>query len=190
MRCGAYTRHWALTALQATALAAGMLGAALALAQSATNAKAGPGADCPAARDVRPQQLHGLWSLQFIGVNVKALPPGWPSQATVLLEQHAEFSESLGGGVRREITSVKAALPAGAGQSAHTAIAQLAGDLEDGVLTLDESSNGTSITATWNAEIVEASCGRQIKGVWQDTSDQAPADAPAISFVLIKRSGV
>jgi hypothetical protein len=98
------------------------------------------------------------------------------------IERHAQFSESVAGFVSRH-------LPAASGPAGHAARAQLAGDLEDGFLTLDESSNGVSITGTWNGEMVEGSCGKKATGTWKDTSDKAPPDAPEIAFILEKVPG-
>jgi len=98
------------------------------------------------------------------------------------LERHAEFSESVAGSVVRELGG--AARPGG-----HAPRAQLAGDLENGYLTLDESSNGISITGTWNGEMVEGSCGKKFSGTWKDTSDKAPPDTPDVPFTLEKLPG-
>ena len=98
--------------------------------------------------------------------------------ALMRLEKHAEFSESLAGAVLRELKQTQ---PGG-----HAPRAQLAGDIENGFLTLDESSNGVSITGTWNGEMVEGSCGKKFKGTWKDTRDSAPADTPDIPFTLEK----
>jgi len=95
------------------------------------------------------------------------------------IERHAEFSDSVAGYVSRELQ------PAPGG---HARRAQLAGDLEDGFLTLDESSNGVSITGTWNGEMVEGSCGKKVTGTWKDMSSSAPPDAPEIPFTLEKIS--
>ena len=73
--------------------------------------------------------------------------------------------------------------------SQDAAKAFLAGDLEGGLLLLDESSDNLSITGTWNAELVEGSCGRKFSGVWKDTSDNAPPDTPEVPFTLEKIPG-
>jgi hypothetical protein len=137
-------------------------------------------APCPPAQQIKPAQLYGQWRARF-----SAPPPGLPAVAALLLERHAEFSDSLAGFVSRDLGAAQGA-PAVAG---HAAKAQLAGDLEDGVLTLDESSNGISITGTWNGEIVEGSCGRKIAGTWKDTSSSAAPDAADVPFTLEKRPG-
>ena len=91
----------------------------------------------------------------------------------------------MAGFVNRELAPT-AGKPA---QGGHAARAQLAGDLEDGHLTLDESSNGISITGAWNGKMVEGTCGRKITGTWKDMSSSAPPDAPDVPFTLERLSG-
>jgi hypothetical protein len=134
-------------------------------------------AACPPAHALKAEQLHGLWAVRFT-----TPPAGLPARATMRLERHAEFTESLAGTVSRELRGSKDA-PAAAG---HAAKAALAGDLEDGLLLLDESSDNISITGTWNGEAVEGSCGRMFRGTWKDTSSSAPANAPDVPFTLTR----
>ena len=89
------------------------------------------------------------------------------------------FADSLSGIVSRNPVS-----PAG-----HFAKAALAGDVEDGFVILDESSNNISISGTWNGQLVEASCGREVKGMWKDSSASAPPDSPDVPYAMIKRPG-
>lgn len=131
---------------------------------------------CPPPAEMKAERLFGRWTAQFSNP-----PPGLPARATVLLERHAEFSDSLAGTVGREMIS-----DAGA-PLAHAASAALAGDLDDGVLVLDESSDRISITGTWNAEMVEGSCGREFLGVWKDTSKTARDGAPELAFRLTRQ---
>jgi len=127
---------------------------------------------------MKSEQLFGAWTVRF------ASPPaGLPATATVLLERHAEFTESLAGVVVRE-------LPLAKGRTATRAPAnkaQLAGDLDGGLLLLDESSDNVSITGTWNGEMVEGSCGKIYRGTWKDTSTSAPDPAPDVPFTLTRR---
>ena len=51
-----------------------------------------------AATDMKAAQLYGLWAVRF-----ERPPAGLPARATLLLEQHAEFSESLAGTVSRDL---------------------------------------------------------------------------------------
>jgi hypothetical protein len=135
------------------------------------------GSACPAAADMKAEQLHGLWAVQFTNP-----PGGLPARATMLLERHAEFSESLAGVVSRD-------LGAAAGSkaiAAHAGKAALAGDWEGGMLLLDESSDNVSITGTWNGEMVKGSCGKAFQGTWKDTSSSAPDNAPDIPFTLTR----
>ena len=126
---------------------------------------------------MKADHLFGRWAARFTNP-----PAGLPATATVLLERHAEFSDSLAGTVSRDMGA--ASEPSAT--SVHAATAALAGDLEDGMLLLDESSDNLSITGTWNAEMVKDSCGKLFQGTWKDTSSSAPADAPDLAFTLRK----
>jgi hypothetical protein len=120
---------------------------------------------------MKAAQLFGLWTARFDNP-----PAGLPAQATVRLQRHAEFSDSLAGVVSRDI-----------GGAGHAARAALAGDLDEGVLLLDESSDNVSITGTWNGEMVEGSCGKVFRGTWKDTSASAKPDAPDLVFTLTRQ---
>ena len=143
----------------------------------AFNSPAAPPQDCPTAKTMKAAQLYGLWKVVFV-----TPPAGLPTSATLQLERHAEFSDSLAGTVSRKIdvASGSAAL------AGHAAQAFLAGDLEDGLLLLDESSDNLSITGTWNGEIVKNSCGKAFVGTWKDTSRSAPDNTPDVLFTLTR----
>lgn len=133
---------------------------------------------CADQPELKAAQLYGLWAVRFSNP-----PAGLPTEATLRLQQHAEFTESLAGLVTREL-GVAAGSPAIAG---HAHQAALAGDLEEGrLLLLDESSDRISITGTWNGELVEGSCGKQFQGRWKDTSRSAADNAPDVAFTLTK----
>ena len=100
--------------------------------------------DCPQATEVLPKQLVGLWRAEFEG----------GGGATLLLEPHRDFVLSLSGEVNRNGERAK-----------------VAADLEDGEFTLEESADGVKITAAWQGEVVEGSCGREIRGSWQSDTD-------------------
>ena len=125
---------------------------------------------------MKAAQLHGRWAARF-----SHPPAGLPENATVVLERHAEFSESLAGTVSRKLSKAGSALASG-----HAPQAALAGDLDEGLLLLDESSDRISITGTWNGEMVPGSCGRVYKGVWKDTSRSAAPDVPDVPFTLTR----
>ncbi len=115
-------------------------------------------ASCPKAAEMTHRQLMGLWRAEFEGLR---------QGATLLLEQHPELKESVRGAINRN------------GERA-----EIAGDVDDGDVTLEESANGVNISATWLGTMEEGSCGRTIKGTWQGTND-----AQARGFVLRRQPG-
>ena len=146
------------------------------LNQSA-QAQIDPKVSCPSTQDMKAEHLFGLWAVRFTNP-----PAGLPTAATLLLERHAEFSDSLAGQVSRDLGSA-----AGSAKIAgHAAKAELAGDLENGLLLLDESSDNLSISGTWNGEMLQGSCGREFQGTWKDTSSSAAADAADVPFRMRK----
>ncbi len=114
------------------------------------------GLPCPKAADVTQQQMLGLWRAQFEGL---------AQGATLLLEASATHAGSFSGGVNRN------------GERG-----QVAGDIEDGEFTLEESPDGQRIGATWLGDVVEGSCGREIRGSWK-----AEGAAASLPFVLRKQ---
>jgi hypothetical protein len=125
---------------------------ALLLAGLATAAFAEP---CLRAGDVQQADMLGLWRAELDGVG---------HVGTLLLQKHAEYPESFSGWIDRN------------GERR-----ELAGDVEDGEFTLEESADGVHIAANWVGELVEGSCGREARGVW--TIDGAKSGKP---FVLRK----
>jgi hypothetical protein len=95
---------------------------------------------CPHASEVGQAQMLGIWHAEFDGVG---------HVGTLLLQKHPEYALSLSGAINRN------------GERR-----PIAGDVEDGEFTLEESADGVHIAATWIGELVEGSCGREIRGVW------------------------
>ena len=122
-----------------------MKAAAFALALLAGQAFAQ--APCPLPGEVEPKHLLGVWKAEVQG--------SW-DLVTVRLEPHPEYAQSFRGTLERE-----------GGR------AQVAGDLEDGDFTLEESADGKHIAATWLGELVEGSCGREIRGTWTRDGETA-----------------
>ena len=147
-------------------------------AEAQNSTKKEPEITCLAAKRIKAPQLYGIWQVSFTNP-----PAGLPKTAVMLLEKHQEFSDSLSGIVSRDLP------PAAANTPGHAAKAALAGDVEDGFVILDESSNNVSISGTWNGQLVEASCGREVQGLWKDTSASAPPDAPDVPFTMVRRPG-
>ena len=102
---------------------------------------------CPNASEVTQAQMLGLWRAELEGSG---------HAGTLLLEKHAEYAEGLSGWINRN------------GERS-----RLAGDVEDGELTLEESADGLRIAATWLGDVVEGSCGREIRGTWTRDGEQA-----------------
>lgn len=115
-----------------------------------------PKNDCPIAADMAQRHLLGQWQAAIEG------QPGGLLQ----LGPHPELTESVRGSVQRG--GIKA---------------QVAGDVDEGTVTLEESVNGTNISATWLGQAVEGSCGLEIRGTLQSAS---PWEPPT-SFTLRKQ---
>lgn len=113
-------------------------------------------APCPHASEVTQAQMLGLWRAQFDGNG---------HVGTMLIEKHPVYAQSISGTLNRNGDR-----------------SQLAGDVEDGEVTLEESADGKRIAATWLGEIVEGSCGREIRGTW--TRD---GETRGTAFVLRKQ---
>lgn len=122
---------------------------------SATPASATPA--CPRPAEVSHQHLYGVWRAEF----------EQGASASLHFEKHATFAQSVSGEIQREGTR-----------------AQVAGDVDEGVFHLEESVDGTTIAATWNGQVVENSCGKEIKGTWTNQ-----VDGTQRAFVLRKPSG-
>ncbi|WP_326535507.1 hypothetical protein [Pseudorhodoferax sp.] len=114
---------------------------------------------CPAPQDMRALHLYGGWRAQWQGSEAPA--------AVLQLQRHPELSDSVRGRVERDgITAL------------------LAGDVDDGDLTLEESRDGKRISATWIGRVVPDSCGKEIRGTWTDADAGTKRD-----FVLRRQSG-
>jgi hypothetical protein len=99
------------------------------------------------AQDLPTRALFGMWQARIDGQG---------DAARVELRRHPEYD-----GVRGTIT--RAGKPP----------AQLAGDVDpsDGKLTLDESQDGRSISASWIGALQPESCGKKFVGTWHSNAD-------------------
>jgi hypothetical protein len=112
---------------------------------------------CPSAAEVTQAHMLGIWRAQFEGM---------ARGASILFEKHPEDEGRLTGRINRD------------GERS-----QLAGEVHRGEFSMEESADGTHISATWNGDVVDGSCGREIRGVWQEEKDP-PRPYP---FVLRKQ---
>lgn len=110
---------------------------------------------CPKPAELQATDLLGLWRARF--------DDGGPG-ATLLLEPNPRWPGSLAGAINRN------------GERA-----RLAGDLDEGELTLEESADGRRIDAAWIGQVAPGSCGREIRGHW--TAEGAPSGR---AFVLTR----
>lgn len=115
-------------------------------------------AACPAAQTLGAQHLFGQWRAQIDGA---------PGIATLQLGPDPEQDDSVVGSIRR------------AGR-----VAQVAGELQNGEFTLEESDDGTRISATWSGQLQDAACGQEITGLWTNVLDDQ-----SHAFVLRKQAG-
>ena len=112
-------------------------------------------------RDMTHQHLQGRWLATLEGSGMEG--------GTVVLQlgPHPELRESVRGQALR---------------GSETAL--VSGDVDDGQLTLEESRNGTNISATWIGQVEDGSCGKEIRGTW--TEAQPARTRP---FVMHKQAG-
>lgn len=111
---------------------------AIGLQLSAAHAQA---RKCPSVDQVAQRHLVGVWRADIDGV---------ATSLRVVLKSHPQFAQTLRGTLQRGTQRI-----------------ELAGDVDAGELTLEESINGTNISATWLGEVVPGSCGREIRGTWK-----------------------
>lgn len=107
---------------------------------------------CPTGADVTHLQMLGNWRAEVEGHPV----------AMLTLQQHPIYREGFRGWLSRASER-----------------AEVSGDIDEGDFTMEESRDGTRISATWIGEFAEGSCGREIRGTWQ-----AEGDALAKPFVM------
>lgn len=122
-------------------------------------------AECVAASALSAVHLYGLWRAEI---------DGEPAGATVRFQKDPEQDNSVVGSINRD----------GAKEGAKAKPALLAGDVQHGDFELEESDDGVRISATWSGQVVETSCGKEIKGLWTNAlTDQTHP------FVLRKQGG-
>ena len=107
---------------------------------------------CPAAAEVAQAHLLGTWHASIEG----------HAAATLHLARHPEYAGTVRGHLERGGKRI-----------------DVAGDVGEGELTLEESDDGRRISAAWLGDVVEGTCGREIRGTWK--AEGAPDGRP---FVL------
>lgn len=125
-------------------------------AQAQIQAPAGKTPECLQDAPMGDGQLRGEWAGSIEG----------QSQTVHLrLGPHPQWEGTVKGTIERS------------GASGGTR--PMVGDVDDGNVTLEESADGTQITATWLGTVVEGSCAREIRGDYLEGKN-----APPQPFVL------
>lgn len=97
------------------------------------------------------QQLRGKWAGSIEG----------QSQTVQLqLGPHPQWAGTVKGTIERS--------------GGHGGTRPMVGDVDDGNVTLEESADGTQITATWLGTVVDGSCAQEIRGDYIEGEDAAP----------------
>ncbi|SDP72297.1 hypothetical protein SAMN05216303_106269 [Rhodoferax sp. OV413] len=132
-----------------------------------------PPASCPAVNTLSNAHLYGQWLAQI---------DGEPGPASVQFLKDPDQDDSLVGSINRALPVDPKAPKTPKGAAAKPAL--LAGDVQDGEFNLEESDDGVRISATWSGQLVAASCGKEIKGIWTNAlNDQTHP------FVLRRQGG-
>ena len=93
--------------------------------------------------------LYGTWQARFDN-DAGAV-------AVVQLSRHPDYEGSVRGTIDRGGIT-----------------AQLAGDIDDaGILNLDESQDGRSISGIWLGTLEAGSCGKEFRGTWRNAADDS-----------------
>ncbi len=106
------------------------------------NATSGSAA-CRDGKSLLSEDLYGNWVLELLQTNAA----GNVITTRLSFKQNPEFKESLAGQFSLQ------------GQEM-----EVFGDIEDGVLDLEESDNGKDIRALWKGRIADGSCGSSLIG--------------------------
>ena len=119
--------------------------------QTPAQTPANPPPACPSAETLGTAHLYGQWRAQI---------DGEPDAANVQFLKDPEQDDSLVGSINRAAAKGKASKPA-----------LLAGEMQQGEFNLEESDDGVRISATWSGQVVDASCGKEIRGLWTNALD-------------------
>jgi hypothetical protein len=120
-----------------------------------------PSASCPAPSELKIANLYGTWVVEISSADgVQILQRG-----RVELEKNPEYAGSVSGWMYVQDRKVF-----------------VAGDLSQGEVSLEESDDGTRISAVWDGAVAEGSCGKAITGTRR-------AGETITRFVLRRASG-
>jgi hypothetical protein len=104
---------------------------------------AAEGKACPDTRDVQARDLYGNWTLEISSTSGASKP----QIGRVELEKNPEYADSVSGWLWLADRKIF-----------------VAGDIDDGVFSLEESDDGQRISAVWDGQMAQGSCGKAITG--------------------------
>jgi hypothetical protein len=130
---------------------------------SLENMPKAPNAPCPHARDVQAPDLYGTWRIELPRSSLAGAVQA--ERGNVVFEKNPDFADSVVGWLQWGKDKIF-----------------VAGDVEAGSFSLEESDDGTRISAVWEGTVAEGSCGKAITG----TRRVGEASTP---FVLRKATG-
>lgn len=111
---------------------------------------------CPLAAGGESVPLYGEWAVRIDGQ-----PDG-----RLRLQRHPEYPGSVSGTYLR-----------GDGEGG-PAIARVAGDVDQGLFTLEESADGKATTGRWSGQWSAPDCASEIRGTWIDARQEQAALSP------------
>jgi hypothetical protein len=120
---------------------------------------------CPAPQAIVSTDLYGLWNVELGSMDAASPLPSSQQRGLVRFEQNPEFEDSIAGWLELGSATVF-----------------VAGDIDEGQFSLEESDDGKRISAVWEGSIAKGSCGKTITGTRR-------AGEQVGSFVLSKPSG-
>ena len=129
-----------------------LVGATLADLVAPCAAQTTPAPACTAAADLVSSQLYGVWQAEV---------EGQPQPATMTLQANQDYADSVQGTLVRLLDG-------------KTLTSQVAGDVDHGVFTLDQSDDGQHINATWVGDVTPNRCDQEIRGIWTDSQLHQP----------------
>lgn len=126
---------------------------------------------CPVPAGAESAPLYGSWTVQIAGQ-----PDG-----RLRLQRHPDYADSVSGTYTR-------------GQNAPI---RVAGDVDQGLFTLEESADGRRTTGRWSGQWSPADCRNEIRGTWIDARQESavlfPGDnkreAQPHAFVMRRAAG-
>jgi hypothetical protein len=102
-----------------------------------------PSPSCPAPAELKIASLYGTWVLEISSADGAQIL----LRGRVELEKNPEYAGSVSGWLYLQDRKIF-----------------VAGDLSEGEVSLEESDDGTRISAVWEGEVAEGSCGKAITG--------------------------